>query len=242
MSDLDFQEAGPAGAGQEGLPGGPGQGQGAELPGGGAGGDGEGLADFQEAVASLTRPAEPGHYNLQRPDLPVEFEYVPELEDSYRKLAYEAGLSDAQASKLYSGFLKTQLSHLAELDKRSAEGAADLERELRGEWGSQYEQNLGVARSTFQALAPLGSAEFQALDRAMGDSPALVRLFHDIGKALKRQGGGLDKGPAGDQGKLESKRQELLRHPAYLDRKHPEHRAVVNQINSIYMKLYPESE
>lgn len=197
--------------------------------------------EWQKFYGELGRPAEPAGYELAKPELPAEFPYSPELETAYRNLAHQAGLNPKQAQILYDGWIKTNLELHQQASSQQQQTLEEIRGGLQKKWGDKFEGNLAMAQKAQKAFAPEGSEGLAALDEILGNDPRLIELFYNIGSKMG-EAALVTAGTAGAAGTLESKRQELLRHPAYMDRKHPEHRAVVEQVNQVYEQLYPAVE
>lgn len=197
--------------------------------------------DWERFYGDLGRPENPEGYVLEKPaSLPENFPYSPELETAYRQMAHKAGLTPRQTKALYDDWLKINVDQLQHLETQSTAKKAELEAGLQKDWGAKYEANLTLARQAQRKFAPEGSPELLALDGAMGNDPRLVKLFYNIGQAMGEAA--LVTGDTAVSAGDDARRQELMRHPGYLDIKHPEHKMIVEQVRELYQKLYPEAK
>ena len=114
---------------------------------------------------------------------------------------------------------------------------------LRQEWGRAYEQNLGFARKAF---AEYGGDELAAKMEAsrMGNDPDVLRAFANIAKTTMA-----DKDLAGPSSasqmaltpeEARSEAATLMAHPAYTDKRHPEHTAIVKKVQSLFNQAHPD--
>lgn len=196
--------------------------------------------DWEHFYTDLGRPPSPEAYEIKPENLPEGFPYQQDLEVNYRQLAFQAGLNPNQAKLIYDGYNKFVLEQYDQIQQDLKGKVAEMQAGLQKEWGTKYEENLTLARKAMKRVAPPGSQEMQALDAAIGDSPVLVKFFYNLGKSISE--GEFITGAGAQNADLESKRQELMRNPAYLDAKHPEHKTVVAEVSKIYEELYPEEE
>jgi len=74
----------------------------------------------------------------------------------------------------------------------------------------------------------------------VGDHPVMAKLFHNVGKAMmesgKLEGDGRESALTPQD--IEDKRNTLMSNPAYLDRKHPEHKQVARQVQQLFEQQY----
>lgn len=104
-----------------------------------------------------------------------------ELTGWFRQAAHEAGLSAAQAQKLFEKWNESN-SPEARAEKLAAEREQVLTT-LRKEWGREFDGNLNYA---FKAIEAFGTPELREyLDESgMGNDPRMIRAFSTIGKKM----------------------------------------------------------
>lgn len=147
----------------------------------------------------LGRPDKAENYTITKPDLPEEIPYSPELETAYKQKAFELGLSNATAAALHKWFFDETIKGSAmqkEADKQAVEATVNA---LKDEWkGDVFKSNTAIAVRAFREL---GKGHDEILEKKidgikLGDHPAFLKLFHEIGKsmlpdtALLGEGGG----------------------------------------------------
>lgn len=132
-------------------------------------------------------PEKADAYEIKVPEgHPVNQEFV----GKFKAWAHEAGLSQAQAEKIAQGYigLEQQMMAQAQTEATQAEAA------IKTEWGDQYGANLAVAQKAVAEFCDPKDVEY--LEKTgLGNNPALVRMFHRIGKAMSE-----DKIPGGGGG------------------------------------------
>jgi hypothetical protein len=196
--------------------------------------------EWEQFYTQLGRPATPEAYVLKPEGLPEGFPYMAELETSFRQLAFQAGLTPAATKIIYDGYNKFALEQAQNSQRELKAEMEEIQAGLQKEWGVKYEENIALARKAMNQWAPPGSPELLALDRSIGESPVLVKFFYNLGKSMGE--GEFIAGGYTANASLEAKRQELMRHPAYVDEKHPEHKVIVDQVIKIYQEMHPEQQ
>jgi len=118
------------------------------------------------------------------------------------------------------------------------EGAAQLDatkatEELRQVWKSdaEFKTNVGDALKAFEKFAD--PADLAQID-AIGNNPIVLKILAKVGKELGEASGiPADTGNTGADNV-----QDLLKSDAYLNSKHPEHKAVSAKVQTFYAKKY----
>jgi hypothetical protein len=97
---------------------------------------------------------------------------------------------------------------------------------LKAEWGRAYDQNIGFARKAFKEYG--GNALAAKMEASgLGNDPDVLKAFANIAKTTMA-----DKDLAGPSGgtqmaltpeEARSEASTIMAHPAYTDRRHPEH-------------------
>jgi len=197
-------------------------------------------ADFNEIIGEMVRPETPEGYSFGEPDWPTYLPaYSAELEGSFKEIAHKHGLTPEQAQGLRDDYLALNREALLKADDEFWAGVKEAKAVLMQKWGSEFESVLAEARRAQRLLAPEDSPAFAALDRVLGDDPALIEFFYNLSQRFKEDPGKPRVEP-GAQADLEAKRRELMAHPAYLDKGHPEHKKIINEVRGIYQQLFPE--
>lgn len=170
---------------------------------------GEGATDRERAefYARLGRPERPELYNVKKPDaLPEGVPYNPDFEAAYKRLAFESGLSDAQASKLWSWYYGLVQSGAEQQRLQEAHARAEAVDSLKNEWGGRFDERREIALRAFRRFG--GDEALSLIENVraggakLGDHPAFMRLFHAIGAAVMDDsaspGSGNARGAAGE--------------------------------------------
>lgn len=95
---------------------------------------------------------------------------------------HELGLTDAQQRGVMDYYLSGINDTTGRVKQSMESGKAAAESALRNDWGREYDANIEIARG---ALRQFGDVEsMQEIEAGLGNNPALVKMFHKIGKSL----------------------------------------------------------
>lgn len=203
-------------------------------------------SDWDGVYEFLGRPESAEEYNISLPDeLPdqVKSQFNDEALSSFKQEAHKLGLNSQQVSSLVAwqaGNMGTQYEALNEMQGKSVD---DGERALKEEWGRAYDQNIDFAKKAFSEFG--GDALAAKMESSgLGNDPDVLKAFANIAKSTMA-----DKDLAGpstsakmaltpEEAKTEAA--TIMSHPAYLDRKHPEHTGLVKKVQGLFTQAYGE--
>lgn len=145
--------------------------------------------------AAIGRPDKPEGYGIKKPaDLPEAIPYNPEIEKQFSKFAHDKGLSKTQAEELYGWYFNmAKEGHAIESKKQAdALAAATKAREdaigkLKTEWAQDFDKNKEYSVRAFKEFAKTNPEALQLIETAkvgdvpLGDHPAFLKVFHQIG-------------------------------------------------------------
>lgn len=132
--------------------------------------------DRAKFFSRIGRPQNPDDYELTVGD--------PDLSKALRKVAFESGLTKEQL-KAQSSVLSEYEAAKAKLASQSyTEAATKADRQLREEYGAQYDIRMEYAKKGFEELY---SPELRAqLSKAgITNSPEFIRVMSDLGSQLR---------------------------------------------------------
>jgi|TARA_R110000824_G_scaffold15726_3_gene65960 hypothetical protein len=202
--------------------------------------------DWNDVYEFLGRPEDPDKYEIELPEglsEEVAAQFNDEALSSFKQEAHKLGLNSSQVKSLVAwqaSNVVTQQSNFSEIQNQSIE---DGERALKEEWGRAYDQNIEAAKKAFNEYGGDDLAEIM-VSSGLGNNPAMLKAFANIAKTTMA-----DKDLAGpssgeraaltpEEAKTEA--QSLMSHPAYLNKRHPEHAGIVNKVQNLYTQAYPE--
>lgn len=133
--------------------------------------------EVEQFQLALGRPKEITGYEFGKPaDWPEDLPYEQAIEDGFRSFAFKAGLSakDARAAfEWYTAFSLDQVNAYQEAQKTATEGAV---KELRKDWGPEYEQNFKAAGG----MLVKHGGEALAARQDLKSDPDLVRFLFKL--------------------------------------------------------------
>jgi hypothetical protein len=192
------------------------------------------------------RLGRPEKYELQRPELNEGLNYDSAMEEKMLGIMHQAGLTQAQANKLYSGYMEHVNGEFGEMSKGREMQQAEWDRQIRNEFGRAYDERVDMAQ---RAAAEFGGEEFLGwLDESgMGDHPMLVKMFAKIGQQMMEAG--VDPQGRGQSFMLtpDAARQEIARlqrdpnfMAQYSDSEKDGHNAAIEKMQQLFGFAYPE--
>lgn len=153
-----------------------------------------------EALKAFQSPSDLAKAHLETSAAKAELEArmaVPESDDEYvldipeghavdagfvkqaRAWAKEAGLSKDQ----FRAFGAKYMAFESEFVKQAKESDKQAMEAMKKEWGAQFETNCATAQKVTQRFLSEEDARYLRESR-LGNDPALVRMFHAIGKQI----------------------------------------------------------
>lgn len=192
---------------------------------------------WEELYRKLGRPEGPADYKIDRPaeeDLPKGMKYDEQTEKWFREIAHKAGLNNAQAGQIVGAY--NEMIRLGYEERVKETGA--INSKLRESWGSDYDRRVNIAQKVVEQYGG-EDAWAQLEESGLGNNLAIIKIFADFGLQ------NLDQSLINDAGnkvtetndELNAKLGELMANPAYLDKKNPQHNAIVQKVLDIQTKL-----
>jgi hypothetical protein len=203
-------------------------------------------SDWDDVYEFLGRPESADKYEIELPEgLPDEIasQFNDETLSSFKQEAHKLGLNAEQVKRLVAwqaGNMSNQHeSYKGIIDQSMEQG----ESALRQEWGRAYDQNLGFARKAFNEYG--GDALAAKMESSgLGNDPDVLKAFANIAKTTMA-----DKDLAGPSSgthmaltpeEARSEASTIMSHPAYTDRRHPEHNSMVKKVQGLFAQAHPE--
>ena len=202
--------------------------------------------DWDDVYEFLGRPDSADKYEVTLPDnLPeqVSAQLNEEALSSFKQEAHKLGLNSDQVNSLVTWQalnMGAQYEALNEVQGKSIESG---ELALKAEWGRAYDQNLNFAKKAFAEYGGDALAE-KMVSSGMGNDPDVLKAFANIAKTTMA-----DKDLAGPAsgGKMaltpdeaRSEAATVMAHPAYTDRRHPEHTSIVKKVSDLFNQAYSD--
>lgn len=203
-------------------------------------------SDWDDVYEFLGRPESADKYEIELPKgLPDEIasQFNDETLSSFKQEAHKLGLNAEQVKRLvawHAGNMSNQHEAYKGIIDQSMEQG---ESALRQEWGRAYDQNLGFARKAFVEYG--GDALAAKMESSgLGNDPDVLKAFANIAKTTMA-----DKDLAGPSSgtrmaltpeEARSEASTIMSHPAYTDKRHPEHNSMVKKVQGLFAQAHPE--
>lgn len=152
---------------------------------------------WAEYWKSVGRPESAEGYTLQAPD---GVSIDNELAKEFRQIAFDRGLTDEQANKLFGWYVETVVHNQA---KRIEQGSKEAESELRNSWGADYDGNIQVVKRFMEQNTDPEFAQFLN-ESELGNDARLIRFVHRVASKMSQDRGvfgGASRQTASDQEK-----------------------------------------
>lgn len=199
---------------------------------------------------------------LGRPESSDKYSFIEGLDPQVRNQAqvflrpildsfHQAGLTDEQATAVATTYLKATADQV-EARQRSALEAKELaETTLRQRWGSAYEPKLNAAAEAANTLFGENFDQFQRIQLADGsflaDNPLILELLSALGEAndegaIHPSGGRATLTPEEAQAELQALMSDPESLAAYMNRDHPQHKAMLDRRLQLRRMANPRGE
>jgi hypothetical protein len=157
----------------------------------------------------------------------------------FRDKAFELGLSEKQATEIFSAFSENAMNSIGNNIAASEAEKLNSEIQLRTEFGPAYEGKMVLAG---RAARELGGEEFVNLmdTTGVGNHPAFIRFNMKVG-AMMAEDLGLDKNTGELLQSTESIKDQILtiqQAPEYTDATNPAHMGAVGKVAALMEQLH----
>lgn len=170
-------------------------------------------------------PKDVAGYKVDRDGFDFEQFKSDESNQAFLAKAHEHGITNKQLDFLLSEYD----SRVVDLVSTSSQLDTDtVVNSLKTEWGENYDQNM---RNAFKGATTAGLTIHEFNDPLIGNNKALIKLAAYYGSQLNE-----DNPIHQAQIPIADDIETLMRSEAFLNIKHPEHKAVTARINAAYAK------
>lgn len=175
--------------------------------------------------AKLGRPESADKYEWQPPE-GISVEGVTDGEfKKFKDLAFAAGLSNKQLGAVMGGWSEIVKSLQAKQTQFLSDQSEQTTAALKKEWGDEYQQKFDL---TMKKLDSLGIRKHLEASGIL--TPEIVKGFYGMISSKEETA---MRGATGDNGDNVARIAALKSNPAYLNSSHPEHGAVIRELNSL---------
>jgi hypothetical protein len=204
-------------------------------------------ASEDEMNEFYNRLGRPEKYEFDKVELPDGFEHSEPMDTAMKQLMHETGLTNAQANKLYTGYLQYLGNEYNE-----AVGQND---QMRSEWHTQLKKDLGKAFDesvdlSQRAAKELGGEELLKWfdETGQGDNPMFVKLFAKVGKMMSEAGAepgevrSFEMTPDSAQQEIARLQRDPNFMNQYTDKEAQGHAEAIKKMEYLFSYAYPDSE
>lgn len=193
--------------------------------------------DIARAKLGIPKAAE--GYKVARPALPEGIPYDEALEKAALPIAHKLGLTPQQVQGLIDFYAGHQSQSVQAMLRGRQEEETQAIGQLQQEWGGSYDTKVSQAARAARHFGGQGLIDFLNQSGA-GNSPALVRAFAKVGAMMAEDTLKVGKAHGFSLSPDEARREanKLMAAPAYTNRDHPEHGAIVEQVQQLFEQAY----
>ncbi len=193
--------------------------------------------DYSAVYKRLGCPDSAEMYQVTAPE---GVEINQDIQDSYKAVAHELGLSQKQMDGLATWQFNQEATGSAASAEASQSALDTASNGLKAEWGEAHEQNVNLAARAASEFMGEDGAKF--FNESMidgipaGEHPGLLKMFHSVAKGMMESNkieGIANEGKQTPQ-EIEDSRNSLMANPAYLDKRHPEHLSVMRKVQESF--------
>lgn len=142
--------------------------------------------EIEKFYNSIGRPEKPEGYKLSPiENLHPELKITPEAEAGFKALMHKHGIPAKQADGLYKDYFSMVSSSLTKRDEQMGVAKHEAEKELRANWGPDYEKNLNSAKHLIEKF---GGPNAREAFGDLGNNPAVLKTIANIAKKFSEDG------------------------------------------------------
>ena len=192
---------------------------------------GENASEDERAsfYAKLGRPESPDKYTWTPPEgISVEGATADNFK-AFKELCFKNGMSDRQVSAVMGGWSEIVSSLSAQRDELLARVAAESKAMLSApnEWGDKYQDRYNAVQKKIDDLGIRAHVEAAGITNDATFLKAIDSIISGTKESRIRGADGKYMSP-------NERIEQLKAHPAFMSSGHPEHAAVIRELNELY--------
>jgi hypothetical protein len=167
---------------------------------------------WNDFFSKAGRPENPDGYQLEVKD----GKYTPESITEFKQIAHKAGLLPNQVKAVMSFYETIQAKQGDAMQQADIAQRQAAERELKDEWGGQFEQKLNTAKKFVNTFAD--EKDKEALFGKLGDDPMMLRILANAASVMRDDallGTESDGNP--NTSSLQQELDKIVQNPLYFD-------------------------
>lgn len=198
--------------------------------------------EWNETYKRLGRPETAALYDLPINETINNETLKAALSDDaawFRDVAHKIGLSEKQATALFTGYGNRTVESLSRIDTNAENVFREAEIELRTSYGNAFEGKMVLMN---RAVEEIGGTEFKELVKGtdIGRHPAFIKAFVKVGEmiaedlGIDKTTGAISETPEG----LQEQVQTLMALPEYFDATNPAHKVTVAKVQKLMQRIH----
>lgn len=128
----------------------------------------------------LGRPESQDEYELEQVYLPDGVSRAEDAETTFKKMAFDLGLTKDQAKRLYKHASEQALSGVSMLKKTMERNRKEAAETLKKDYGSDYDKNIALVQKVNKLFGD--DSWVQYLNEGAGNEPRLVKFLVKVAK------------------------------------------------------------
>lgn len=197
--------------------------------------------DWADIYKKLGLPEKVDDYNIKFKDgVPVEENFAK----MFKQKAHAAGILPKQAQVLAEFFSDSIVQSQTHAEQMSQAEFTKNKQQLEKEWGNSFDLNVNRAN---KVVNELGGPELSELlnSTGAGGNAVIMKFLAKVGENLFKEhkfveGEGTSSTLSPKE--LDAQINKLRAEPAYYDKAHPQHKAIVEEIKGLYDLRYPNKK
>jgi len=199
--------------------------------------------DWSDVYTRLGKPESAELYQIAAPE-GIEIDDV--RQGAFKEMAHNAGFNQGQMEKA-SEFYFNMLAEDSKASNDAIEShLAETSTALKAEWGEKFDHNLAVSERVIDEFGGDDFREFMTLDVSelpkgtqLNNIPQVIKMLAAVGNGMIEDNKLEGLAPSGQTpAEMEDERNSLMAHPAYTDKRHPEHAAVLKKVTALFDKQF----
>lgn len=185
----------------------------------------------------LGRPKAAEEYALPTVELPEDFPKPDEATlTSFKTEAHRLGLLPHQVAGLYQWQMQQQVGQFGQFRESQTKGYEATQKALRTEWGAAYPERVALAQKVLKLAS---GKDYDALAQSgFGNDPRVIRALANLGAKISEDqlGEGTPRGLTQTPSEAQSEINRVMgdqKNP-YFEPNHPEHKAAVEKMQSLF--------
>lgn len=194
--------------------------------------EGAAQPEWDAFYEKLGRPKSVDDYGIDL-KVPEGMEWNKEAEKHLLTKAHARGLTKTQAEGLLNDYLALANDGQIQIAKARARSTEEAMQEITKDWGGLTDQNLALVQ---RVVSEFGGEDFKVYleETGLGNDPRFLKFAYSMGRPMLEDGLVRGEGLGMKRTDAQSQIEALMKTEAWRKRDHPDHKATMQQIDSLY--------